>query len=91
MSTRRARRHVPVLAAAGLLLAVSACGASSAGAPSGPATAVAPASAPLQTVDLTIPGDLAASPVEAVREAGGWRIDWLTPGGGVQTTVIPAA
>ena len=36
-------------------------------------------------------GDLTAAPVEAVREAGGWRIDWLTPGGGVQTTVIPQA
>ncbi len=36
-------------------------------------------------------GDLAAAPVQAVREAGAWRIDWLTPGGGVQTTVIPHA
>jgi hypothetical protein len=30
-------------------------------------------------------------PVRAVREAGGWRIEWMTPGGGVQTTVIPLA
>ncbi len=36
-------------------------------------------------------GDLTAAPVQAVREAGVWRIDWLTPGGGVQTTVIPHA
>lgn len=31
------------------------------------------------------------APVRAVREGGGWRIEWLTPGGGVQTTVIPLA
>lgn len=36
-------------------------------------------------------GDLGAAPVKAVREGAGWRIDWLTPGGGVQTTVIPNA
>lgn len=36
-------------------------------------------------------GDMGGQPVKATREAGGWRIDWLTPGGGVQTTVIPQA
>jgi hypothetical protein len=35
-------------------------------------------------------GDLGGAPVQAAREGGGWRIEWLTPGGGVQTTVILA-
>ncbi len=34
---------------------------------------------------------LTSAPVRAAPEGGGWRIDWLTPGGGVQTTVIPVA
>lgn len=32
-----------------------------------------------------------AAPLRAEREGGGWRIEWMTPGGGAQTTVIPAA
>ncbi len=32
-----------------------------------------------------------AAPVRAEREGAGWRIEWMTPGGGAQTTVIPAA
>lgn len=31
------------------------------------------------------------APVRAARDGAGWRIEWLTPGGGVQTTVIPVA
>ena len=35
-------------------------------------------------------GPLIDAPVRATRDAAGWRIEWLTPGGGVQTTVIPS-
>ena len=31
---------------------------------------------------------LAHGPFRAARSATGWRIDWLTPGGGVQTTLL---
>jgi hypothetical protein len=37
---------------------------------------------------LSPPAPLAASPFVATPVGGGWRIDWLTPGGGEQTTVI---
>ena len=78
MSTPRARRRVPVLAAAGLLLAVSAgCSSSPAAEPSTAPTTAAPASAPLQTVDLTVPGDLAAAPLDeprTVQAPTGWSV-----------------
>ena len=31
---------------------------------------------------------LAGGPFHATPAAGGWRVDWLTPGGGVQSTVL---
>lgn len=31
---------------------------------------------------------LAGGPFRATSAAGGWRVDWLTPGGGVQSTVL---
>jgi hypothetical protein len=31
---------------------------------------------------------LVNQPFRAGRELAGWRIDWLTPGGGVQTTLL---
>ena len=31
---------------------------------------------------------LAGGPFRATPAAGGWRVDWLTPGGGVQSTVL---
>jgi len=34
---------------------------------------------------------LGAEPVRAQRSPAGWRIDWVTAGGGVQTTLIPTA
>jgi hypothetical protein len=39
---------------------------------------------------LTVsPADpLAGGPFRATPAAGGWRVDWLTPGGGVQSTVL---
>jgi len=33
-------------------------------------------------------GPLAGGPFQAQRTASGWRIDWLTPGGGIQTTLL---
>lgn len=40
------------------------------------------------SVDAARAPALGAKPMRAVRLGGGWRIDWMTPGGGVQTTVI---
>ena len=34
------------------------------------------------------PVRLTSAPFLAIRSGGGWRIDWLTPGGGEQTTLI---
>ncbi len=40
------------------------------------------------TVATSPPAPLVAGPVRAERSTVGWRIDWLTPGGGVQTTFL---
>jgi len=40
------------------------------------------------TLRLSAPAPLEAGPVRAVPDGGGLRIDWLTPGGGIQTTQI---
>jgi hypothetical protein len=45
----------------------------------------------VMSVDASRAQPLGADPVRATRSAAGWRIDWVTPGGGVQTTLIPAA
>ena len=37
---------------------------------------------------IDAPAPLAGAPLKAARSAGGWRVDWLTPGGGEQTTLI---
>jgi len=34
------------------------------------------------------PGPLAGTPYRGQRVAGAWRVDWLTPGGGPQTTLV---
>ena len=34
------------------------------------------------------PQPLVSGPVRAERVATGWRVDWMTPGGGVQTTLL---
>ena len=41
-------------------------------------------------VSLTVspPAPLAAGPFRAESTPDGWRVDWLTPGGGVQSTVL---
>ena len=31
---------------------------------------------------------LVYGPVRAERSSQGWRVDWMTPGGGVQTTLL---
>ena len=41
-----------------------------------------------QAFDATRAAPLAAPPFAAGRKTGAWRIDWMTPGGGVQTTVL---
>ena len=82
MSTRRPSRHLTALAAAGLLLTVSAgCSSSPAATPSSPPTSApttaAPASAPLQTVDLEVPTGLGASPLDeprTVQAPAGWTV-----------------
>jgi hypothetical protein len=43
------------------------------------------------SVDASKAEPLAKAAMRAQRTAFGWRIDWITPGGGVQTTLIPAA
>ena len=42
------------------------------------------------SVDASKAPSLAKAPMRAARTAFGWRIDWVTPGGGVQTTLIPS-
>ena len=42
-------------------------------------------------VDLAIAPPLTGGPYRAVATAGGWRIDWITPGGGLQTTLLMAS
>ncbi|MDB5456208.1 MAG: hypothetical protein JWP92_1793 [Caulobacter sp.] len=42
----------------------------------------------LITVETTPPPALTSGPVLSRRTASGWRVDWMTPGGGVQTTQI---
>jgi len=47
------------------------------------------ASAEVETpVTIEAPAPLGQSPFVASRVGGGWRIDWLTPGGGEQTTLL---
>lgn len=40
------------------------------------------------SVVSSAPAPLVSGPVRAERGARGWRIDWMTPGGGVQTTML---
>jgi hypothetical protein len=40
------------------------------------------------SADISTPAPLGGSPFRASRAAAGWRVDWLTPGGGEQTTLI---
>jgi hypothetical protein len=40
------------------------------------------------SVVVSSPAPLTAGPVRSERTPVGWRVDWLTPGGGVQTTLL---
>lgn len=40
------------------------------------------------SVVVSSPAPLTAGPVRSERTPTGWRVDWLTPGGGVQTTLL---
>jgi hypothetical protein len=31
---------------------------------------------------------IGSAPFHAQRQGGGWRVDWVTPGGGPQTTLV---
>jgi len=45
-------------------------------------------------IEVTPPAHLTAAPYEGARTDAGWRVDWMTPGGGEQTTLLferPAA
>jgi hypothetical protein len=47
-----------------------------------------PTAADEAKVAVSAPAPISGLPFHATRLAGGWRIDWLTPGGSVQCTVI---
>lgn len=40
------------------------------------------------SIVTSAPAPLTYGPVRAERTAQGWRVDWMTPGGGVQTTLL---
>ena len=42
-------------------------------------------------VDVAPPGPMPAIPLLATRTRQGWRVDWTTPGGGLQTTLLFAS
>lgn len=58
--------------------------------PGGHVVSLASGANPSQQAAFTIEAQppALAEPMRTVREAGRWRIDWLTPGGGVQTTLL---
>ena len=47
-----------------------------------------PSAADEAGVAVSPPAPISGLPFHATRLSGGWRIDWLTPGGGVQSTII---
>ena len=47
-----------------------------------------PTAADQAGVAVSPPAPISGLPFHATRLASGWRIDWLTPGGGVQCTII---
>ena len=47
-----------------------------------------PSAADEAGVAVSPPAPISGLPFHATRLAGGWRIDWLTPGGSVQCTII---
>ena len=47
-----------------------------------------PSAADQAGVAVSPPAPISGLPFHATRQVGSWRIDWLTPGGGVQSTII---
>jgi hypothetical protein len=41
-------------------------------------------------VAVTPPAPPKDAPYQAQVDPFGWRVDWVTPGGGAQTTLLPA-
>ncbi len=50
--------------------------------------AVTPKAVAAAQITVTPPAPPRDGPYRAVPEGGGWRIDWVTPGGGPQTTLL---
>ena len=80
MSLQRSSRHLSALAVAGLLVVATGCSGTPTAAPAGTTaapTTPAPASSPLQTVDLTVASDLAGFPLDQPRTLQaptGWSV-----------------
>lgn len=77
MSTRGPARYVSALVGTGVLLVATACSSSPAAAPSSAPTTAVSGSAPLQTVDLVIPANFAAAPLDEPRTVSapaGWSV-----------------
>ena len=53
--------------------------------------AVTPKAVAAVAITITPPSPPKDAPYKIEAEGGGWRIDWVTPGGGPQTTLLPAA
>lgn len=49
---------------------------------------IAPEGRAAQAFDATPAAPIATPPFAVERRTGAWRIDWMTPGGGVQSTVL---
>ena len=39
-------------------------------------------------IAISPPGPISGQPYRTARQGGAWRVDWITPGGGVQTSLI---
>ena len=77
MSIQGHVRRVSTLATVGLLVVVAGCSSTPAATPAGAPTTAASGSSPLQTVDLVVPPDLAASPLDeprTVQAPAGWTV-----------------
>jgi hypothetical protein len=52
--------------------------------------AVTPKAVAALAITVTPPAPPKDAPYKVEAEGGGWRIDWVTPGGGPQTTLLPS-
>jgi hypothetical protein len=53
--------------------------------------AVTPKAMAAVAITVTAPSPPKDGPYRVEPQGGGWRIDWVTPGGGPQTTLLPSA